>query len=136
VAAAVTADEQKENRMDIDTIVNYLGYVVAILTAAISLYKSHKAGQTLAQSLIVLANTLKDESKMVGGQFTLKTVEKAEEVAREIGANDVAVEQVKQALKGKELDMKLGSWKGKPVYLSDALQIGGIIQGFSKLFRR
>ena len=122
--------------MDIDTIVNYLGYVVAILTAAISLYKSHKAGQTLAQSLIVLANTLKDESKMVGGQFTLKTVEKAEEVAREIGANDVAVEQVKQALKGKELDMKLGSWKGKPVYLSDALQIGGIIQGFSKLFRR
>jgi len=136
VAAAVTADEQKENRMDIDTIVNYLGYLVAILTAAISLYKSHKAGQTLAQSLIVLANTLKDESKMVGGQFTLKTVEKAEEVAREIGANDVAVEQVKQALKGKELDMKLGSWKGKPVYLSDALQIGGIIQGFSKLFRR
>ena len=122
--------------MDIDTIVNYLGYLVAILTAAISLYKSHKAGQTLAQSLIVLANTLKDESKMVGGQFTLKTVEKAEEVAREIGANDVAVEQVKQALKGKELDMKLGSWKGKPVYLSDALQIGGIIQGFSKLFRR
>ena len=122
--------------MDIDTIVNYLGYVVAALTAAISLYKSHKAGQTLAQSLIVLANTLKDESKMVGGQFTLKTVEKAEEVAREIGANDVAVEQVKQALKGKELDMKLGSWKGKPVYLSDALQIGGIIQGFSKLFRR
>lgn len=122
--------------MDIDTIVNYLGYVVAALTAAISLYKSHKAGQTLAQSLIVLANTLKDESKMVGGQFTLKTVEKAEEVAREIGANDVAVEQVKQALRGKELDLKLGSWKGKPVYLSDALQIGGIIQGFSKLFRR
>lgn len=135
MAAAVTADEQKENRMDIDTIVNYLGYVVAALTAAISLYKSHKAGQTLAQSLIVLANTLKDESKMVGGQFTLKTVEKAEEVAREIGANDVAVEQVKQALRGKELDLKLGSWKGKPVYLSDALKLGGIAEGLRKLFK-
>lgn len=131
----MTADEQKENRMDIDTIVNYLGYVVAALTAAISLYKSHKAGQTLAQSLIVLANTLKDESKMVGGQFTLKTVEKAEEVAREIGANDVAVEQVKQALRGKELDLKLGSWKGKPVYLSDALKLGGIAEGLRKLFK-
>ncbi len=135
MAAAVTADEQKENRMDIDTIVNYLGYVVAALTAAISLYKSHKAGQTLAQSLIVLANTLKDESKMVGGQFTLKTVEKAEEVAREIGANDVAVEQVKQALRGKELDLKLGSWKGKPVYLSDALKLGGIAEGLRKLYK-
>jgi len=120
--------------MDADTIVQYLGYVVAALSVVISLYKSHKAGKTLAQSLIVLANTLKDESKMVGGKFSPETIQKAEEFATTIGANDVAVEQVKQALKGREIDVKLGSWKGKPVYLSDALSVGGVLQGLRKLF--
>lgn len=122
--------------MDADTIVQYLGYVVAALSVVISLYKSHKAGQTLAQSLVVMANTLKDENKMVGGQFTTATIKKAQEVATTIGANDVAVEQVKQALKGREIDVKLGSWKGKPVYLSDAISLGGIVQGIGKLFRK
>ncbi len=135
VAVAVTVDKQKGNNMDIDTIVNYLGYVIAALTAVVSLYKSHKAGQTLAQSLIVLANTLKDENKMVGGQFTLQTVAKAEEVARQIGANDQAIEQVKEALKGRQIDVKLGSWKGKPIYLSDALKVGGIADAVRRLFK-
>lgn len=122
--------------MTADKIVQYLGYIVAALSVIISLYKSHKAGKTLAQSLIVLANTLKDESKMVGGKFTPETIQKAEEFATTIGANDVAVEQVKQALKGREIDVKLGSWKGKPVYLSDAISLGGIVQGIGKLFRK
>jgi len=73
---------------------------------------------------------------MVGGKFTPETIQKAEEFATTIGANDVAVEQVKQALKGREIDVKLGSWKGKPVYLSDAISLGGIVQGIGKLFRR
>ena len=119
-----------------DKIVQYLGYVVAAMSVIVSLYKSHKAGKTLAQSLIVLANTLKDESKMVGGKFAPETIQKAEEFATTIGANDVAVEQGKQALKGREIDVKLGSWKGKPVYLSDAISLGGIVQGIGKLFRK
>jgi len=122
--------------MDADKVVNYLGYIIAALTFVVSLYKSHKAGQTLAQSLTVLANTLKDETKMVGGQFTTATLKKAQEVANTIGANDVAIEQVKQALKGKELDVKLGSWKGKPIYLSDALKVGGVVQGVGKVFKK
>ncbi len=120
--------------MDADTIVTYAGYLVAILTAAISLYKSHKAGKTLAQALVVMANTLKDESKMQAGQFGRETIVKAEAFATTIGANDQAVEEVKKALNGKELDIKLGSYKGKPVYLSDALGIGSVIQGFRGLF--
>ena len=122
--------------INFDTVVTYAGYLVAVLTALISLYKSHRAGKTFAEAMTVLVNTLKDENKMVGGQFTLTTVAKAEEVARQIGANDQAIEQVKEALKGRQIDVKLGSWKGKPIYLSDALKVGGIIQGFSKLFRR
>lgn len=122
--------------MDADTIITYAGYLVAVLTAAISLYKSHKAGKTFAEAITVLVNTLKDEGKMVEGQFSHATIEKAKVFATTIGANDAAVEQVKSALQGKELDIKLGSLKGKPVYLSDALSIGGIIQGFGKLFRR
>lgn len=122
--------------INFDAVVTYAGYLVAVLTAMISLYKSHRAGKTFAEAMTVLVNTLKDENKMVDGKFSSATLEKAEVFATTIGANDVAVEQVKSALKGKELDIKLGSLKGKPVYLSDALQIGGIIQGFGKLFRR
>ena len=136
MAVAVTVDKQKGNNMDIDTIVNYLGYVIAALTAAVSLYKSHKAGKTFAEAMTVLVNTLKDENKMIDGKFSGATLEKAEVFATTIGANDQAVEQVKSVLRGKELDVKVGSLKGKPVYLSDVLQVGGIIQGFSKLFRR
>lgn len=120
--------------MDADTIVQYMGYAVAALSVIISLYKSRKAGQTLAQSLVVLANTLKDETKMTDGKFSPETLQKAEEMAMTIGANDVAVEQVKNALQGKELNLKLASWKGKPVYLSDVLKWGGIAQGLRKLF--
>ena len=122
--------------INFDTVVTYAGYLVAVMTALISLYKSHRAGKTFAEAMTVLVNTLKDENKMVDGKFSSATLEKAEVFATTIGANDAAVEQVKGALKGKELDIKLGSLKGKPVYLSDALQIGGIIQGFGKLFRR
>ena len=122
--------------MDADTIVQYLGYVVAALSVIISLYKSHKAGKTLAQSLVVLANTLKDENKMTGGKFSPETLQKAEEFATTIGANDAAVEQVKSALKGREIDVKIGSWKGKPIYISDAIGLGGIFQGLGKLFKK
>lgn len=122
--------------MEIDTIITYAGYLVAVLTAAISLYKSHKAGKGFAEAMTVIVNTLKDESKMIDGKFSSATLEKAENFATTIGANDVAVEQVKSALKGKELDIKLGSLKGKPVYLSDALRVGGILQGLGGLFRR
>lgn len=122
--------------MDADTIITYLGYIVAILSTIISLYKSHKAGKTLAQALVVLANTLKDETKMLDGKFSPETLQKAEEMAMTIGANDVAVEEVKKALTGKELNLKLASWKGKPVYLSDLLKFGGIAQGIGKLFRK
>lgn len=122
--------------INFDTVVTYAGYLVAVLTAAISLYRSHKAGQTLAQSLVIMANTLKDEAKMPDGMFSTATIQKAKEVATTIGANDVAVEEVKKALQGKELDVKIGSLKGKPIYLSDAIGIGSVVQGFGKLFGR
>lgn len=122
--------------INFDTVVTYAGYLVAVLTALISLYRSHKAGQTLAQSLVVMANTLKDETKMSDGMFSTATIQKAKEVATTIGANDVAVEEVKKALQGKELDVKIGSLKGKPIYLSDAIGIGSVVQGFGRLFRR
>ena len=57
------------------------------------------------------------------------------EVARQIGANDQAIEQVKEALKGRQIDVKLGSWKGKPIYLSDALKVGGIADAVRRLFK-
>ena len=129
--------------MDADTIMNYAGFVIGVLALIFSKYKSYEAGKAAAkaaietaQSLIILVNTLKDETKMIDGQFAAKTLQKAEEMAMTIGADDLAVEQVKKALTGKELNLQLASWKGKPIYLSDLLKFGGIAQGLGKLFRR
>ena len=118
--------------MEMEQVIQWAGYVVAALTALISLYKSHKAGKTLAETAMILINTLKDESKMVGGQFTTATVDKAKAVAEKISADSVAVETAKNALIGKETDIKLGSYKGKPIYLSRILSLGAGVKNILK----
>lgn len=122
--------------LTIDDIATYLGYVVAALTAAMHVYLAHRQGKTVAETLIILANTLKDESKMPGGTFSPETIKKAEEFATTIQADDKAIEQVKEVLSGRELDLKLGSFKGKPIYLSDALKLGGLASALGKLVKK
>ena len=118
--------------MNMENFVQYAGYVVAALTAIISLYRNYKAGKSAAEALTVIVNVLKDENKMLNGKFSPETVQKAEEVAKAISADDVAVEQVKQVLKGREIDAKVGSYKGKPIYLSDVLSVGGLLRRVAK----
>ena len=116
------------------TVVQYAGYALTILTAAISFYLSRKAGKSNAEALIVAINTLKDEAKMEDGKFSPETIKKAEQFATTIGADDKAIEQVRQALQGKEFDVKLGSYKGKPIYLSKTLGVASLIRNLRKLF--
>lgn len=122
--------------MTFDNFITYSGYLVAILTAIISMYRSYKAGKGFAEIATILVNTLKDENKMVGGKFSTATLDKAQEVANTISADTVAMEQVKVVLQGRSTDIKLGSFRGKPVYLSDALGFGSMAQGIIRIFRK
>lgn len=121
--------------MDTELIVTYLGYVVAVITAILHFYKARKAGATAAEATLLIVNTLKDESKLTGGVFSKDTLKKVEDVASAVGANTQAVEQAKEALRGQQLDVKVGSYRGKPIYISDALKVGGIAQGIKNLLK-
>ena len=120
--------------MNVEQVIQYAGYAVAVLTAIISVYKNYKQGKSAGEIITILVNVLKDENKMVGGKFSPEALKKAEEVAITIGANDVAVEEAKKALKGNEIDVKIGSYKGKPIYLSDAIGAGSIMKKIRKIF--
>ena len=120
--------------MNMEQFVQYSGYAVAALTALISIYKAYKQGKNAGEIITILVNTLKDESKMTGGKFSPEAVKKAEEVAITIGANNKAVEEAKKALGGAEIDVKIGSYKGKPIYLSEAIGAGAIIKKLKKIF--
>lgn len=121
--------------MNVELAITYLGYAVAAITAILHFYGARKAGATAAESLLLVINTLKDESKLADGAFSEDALRKVEEVAETVGANTQAVEQAKEALKGRELDAKIGSYRGKPIYISDALKVGGIAQGIKNLFK-
>jgi hypothetical protein len=104
----------------------YAGYLVALLTMLMHLYKSHKAGKTIAETALILVNTLKDESKLIDAQFSPETIKKAEEVAKALGTENEALKKVKDALNGREINPKLVSIRGKGIYLSDVLTLGGL----------
>ena len=122
--------------MTMENFIAVLGYLIAIFTAIVSVYKAYKTGKGFAEITTILINTLKDEGKMIDGQFSPATLQKAQEVANTISADSVAVEQVKQVLKGRETDIKLASYKGKAIYLSDAIGFSSIAQGIFKIFRK
>ena len=121
--------------MNTELAITYIGYAVAVLTAIWHFYKARQSGATAAESLLLVINTLKDESKLTGGAFSEDALKKVEDVASAVGANTQAVEQAKEALKGRELDARIGSYRGKPIYLSDALKVGGVAQGIKNLFK-
>ncbi len=84
--------------MNTDTIIQYAGYALTALTIILSFIQSRRTGKSVAEALIVVINTLKDENKMVDGQFSPETIKKAEQFATTIGADDKAVETVRTAL--------------------------------------
>jgi len=124
------------SNLTINDVMTYIGWVVAALTAIIHVYNAHKQGKNFGEQIAILVNTLKDEQKMINGAFSPETLKKAEEFAMTIQADDVAVEEVKKVLKGQELDIKLGSFKGKPIYLSDGLKLGGLASALMGLVKK
>lgn len=116
-------------------IITFSGYLSTLFAIIVAVYKARATKATAAQTMLVIINTLKDEAKMPEGTFSPATIEKAERVAMTIGADDVAIEQVKEVLKGKEMDLKLASLKGKPIYLSDVLKFGNLFKNLRGMFK-
>ena len=106
--------------------------VALIIGFVYHVYKLRKQGKTTLEALQLAFNELKDETKMVEGKFSQEAVKKLEEVAERIDTSKQAVTQVKQAMQGAEIDVKLGTYKGKPIYLSEALGIGAAIRRLKK----
>jgi len=125
-AQPLTADTVAVEPSALDAVMMYAGYLVALLTMLMHLYKSHKAGKTIAETALILVNTLKDENKLVNAQFSPATIAKAEEVAKALGTENEALKKVKDALNGREINPKLVSVRGKAIYLSDVLTLGGL----------
>lgn len=106
--------------------------IVLVLGVVFHVYKQKKLGKSTSESLILAFNVLKDEAKMVDGKFSDDAIKKLEEVSEVIGTSKESVEKVKTAMRGAEVDIKLGSYRGKPIYLSEALGLGAIIRKLQK----
>ena len=96
--------------------------VVAIIQAVRERMKAKDA-------ILLLLNTLKDEGKQEQGkQFTTATIKKLEEVAEYTDATKDTIEHVKETISevNREKGIKIGSYKGKPIYLRDAAQVAPV----------
>jgi len=132
-AQPLTGDTVAVEPSALDAVMMYAGYLVAALTMLLKLYDAHKARKATdslekiaTETAIILVNTLKDENKLINAQFSPATIAKAEEVAKALGTENEALKKVKDALNGREINPKLVSIRGKAIYLSDVLTLGGL----------
>ena len=114
--------------MNTDKILEYLPLIITITSTIYYFLKARKAGKTMAEALHVAINTLKVEDKMEAGAFKAELVDKVEAVSQALNVSNEAKQQVTKVLNsGHELDIKLGSIKGKPIYLGDVTGIGSAL---------
>lgn len=122
--------------MTIENALAILPWILWLLTIVVAVLKQRKLGKTWAESLAVAVNTLKVEDKMVNGVFQPDLVEKVGKVAEVLQVSKEAKESVEKVLKeGKELDIKIGSIKGKPIYLGDVAGVGSSLAAALKRIR-
>lgn len=128
--------------------------VVSLALLALAVFQAIKQKLTIQEALQLMANTLKDETKMPAGQFSAETVTKLQQVSTAVQAGQAAVQEVRQALgtfnqaaaaapqpivaaTGTPVvpqapavidphasDIKVASVGGKPIYLSQVTGIG------------
>lgn len=127
-----------------EIILSILFYVFSIGSILVSAVRKHLSMQ---EAMILMINTLKDEDKMEANgaifkEDTLKKIDKIAEVTQ-VGAQAIA--EVKSVITTANTrdpstanpgDIKLGSYNGKPVFISDAYTVGsklvsalGILRG-------
>ena len=107
-----------------EQLLTWLPLLGMLCSMIVSFIKARKDGKTMSEAVLLIVNTLKDEDKMVQGQFTAETHAKAEAVGNALTVGDTAKNIVTAALSGSTSDVQVGSYKGKPVYIP-----GGMLSG-------
>ena len=142
LAAEITADSvavEPEGLERVKIFVRENSYLIAtFISLLFALFEIVRERKSWRASLALLAQTLQDENKMENGKyFTSATVEKMEEIAKLTGARKVEVETAKEVLsKVNKKGIQVGSYRGKPVYLQDALVVGGMLRNAWRVLRR
>lgn len=109
-----------------DTVVLIVSLIVAAMQAVRERMKASDA-------ILLMLNTLKDESKMgKEHQTSEELTKKLEAVAKVTDVTKDTLAHVKSVIKdtNRRKGIKIGSYKGKPIYLRDAAQltpIGGAL---------
>lgn len=144
-----------------DFLVNHSETIISIgITAMLFIKAMVSQKMTAREALLVMANALQDEKKLVDGQFTTATVTKIEAVGQAAGASPSAVEVAKQtiteinravtnaspatplrpATESSGADIKIGSMNGKPIYLGQVVgwsaQAKAAMDVFGRIFSR
>lgn len=116
-----------------------IGMLIPLLLAIFEIVRERKSWRN---SLALLAQTLQDENKMENGKyFTAEAIKKLEEIAAVTGAAKAEIEVTKEILSNVNRNgIKVGTYNGKPVYLQDAVVVGGMVRNAWRalrgLFRR
>lgn len=126
----------------LDTILKFIEthpeLFVTVLLALVQLVRERMKAK---EAILLIMNALKDEAKLEGdNQFSEKTIEKIDKVAEYMNAGKEAVEHVKEVVNdvNRKKGIKIGSIKGKPIYLEDVAQaapIGGALANSLKVIR-
>lgn len=118
-----------EHKESIAYVLFYVFSIGMVLASAV------RQKLNFSEAMILLVNTLKDETKMEsdGKAFSQATVTKIDQVAQATKAGATAISEAKAVITTVNTrdittanpgDLKIGSYKGKPVFLSDATAIG------------
>lgn len=134
----LTEDTVAMDEKSLDTVLAALPWVILLLTIIRNVWASRRAGKSWEETMTIIVNTLKDEQKMVDGNFSPDALAKAKEISAVIGAGKEAQAKAEEVLsQGKETnDIKIGSINGKPIYLGSALGLGSALAGIAKGFRK
>ena len=123
--------------MDINAILNTIienwDAILIAMTGLGLFLKEQKKGKNVSDALMIAINTLKDESKMDkdGHEFKIvETMEKAEQVAEVMESKGSGLQKFEETLEiiNTRKGIKIGSHKGKPIYLEDAIGIFGMLK--------
>ena len=111
-----------------DIILFIVGIVVLII-------KNMLNGRKFKNALILAINAMKDESKIKDDKFDFSLVKKVKEINKlHVGDAKAAkeVEKLIESMNNKD-GMKVGSYKGKPIYVRDVAGVIGMLGG---IFRK
>lgn len=91
--------------------------------------KARRDGKAISEAVTLAINVLKVEEKMTNGAFKQELIEKADVAAEVLQTGERARDEVMQALQmGREVpDLKIGSIKGKPIYLGQIAGVGAAL---------